>query len=502
MNTASCQRFLDVFDNYRDGVLNDTDHLAVAAHLDQCEDCRRLFETHEKLSAALSRMEMDPLRRRRIAVAAANLKRPVRKPLYLPKVILRPLGAVSALALLILAVVRLTGNAPTGETAATPPDEPLAAAPKRYTPDLSLETTVTPDGNGVIEIFPGTALWLHADTEVEIRALGQDMVEFYLKSGRVVAEVGTAAPGFRFIVSTALGAVEARGTLFTVEVGPNGNQQTAVAEGAIEFRSRYETKSAVVTVGKKLVAVAGLTRVEPFSLPNEPGQSPICLIADCRDAVPAGEARSARLGAKTKLAKLALKEDRLRDATRLVNELHSRTPGRAETIALLAELARAYRRAKMFEEARNVYLRLIREHPASQAATDSLVALGQIEYRTLNRPREALECFDRYLERQPEGFLAETARTERVRVLARQGRHGQVVTAAEVYLSHHPRGFAAAELRRRKANALSALGRCAAAITEYDTLIRSWPDSKEAAWARHHRRDCQLGQKVSGQQSQ
>jgi TolA-binding protein len=106
--------------------------------------------------------------------------------------------------------------------------------------------------------------------------------------------------------------------------------------------------------------------------------------------------------------------------------------------------------------------------------------VGQLEYRTLNKPAVALAHFEKYIALRPNGFLAETARAERVRVLQTNGEHRQAIGAAEQYISKHPTGFNLSEMKRRRADSLAKLNRCGEASQEYRQIISAWPGSKEA----------------------
>jgi len=58
---------------------------------------------------------------------------------------------------------------------------------------------------------------------------------------------------------------------------------------------------------------------------------------------------------------------------------------------------------------------------------------------------KALSSLGQLLQRWPHGALAENARAEKMRLLARMGRKAAAATAARDYLTYHPSGFAHAE---------------------------------------------------------
>lgn len=82
------------------------------------------------------------------------------------------------------------------------------------------------------------------------------------------------------------------------------------------------------------------------------------------------------------------------------------------------------------------YRRLMNEAPSSREALLSHVILGHvIEQRD---PPGALALFERYLEREGMGVLAEEARTSRARLLSRLGKRREASSAWRELLERHP----------------------------------------------------------------
>lgn len=82
------------------------------------------------------------------------------------------------------------------------------------------------------------------------------------------------------------------------------------------------------------------------------------------------------------------------------------------------------------------YRLLIREAPSSREALLSHVILGRmIEGR---EPAAALRLFERYLQLDDGGVLAEEARTSRARILSKLGKHREAASAWRELLEHHP----------------------------------------------------------------
>jgi TolA-binding protein len=484
MRYPSCQKFIDLWDNYRDGNLSDEEHLWVECHLEGCPECQDLFDIHQSLEASIREMEVSPLTRRRIAIAAANSRRPAKRTFTLSTKTLLPVGGLLALSALLILVFATQGpaKAPLRRTvdsvvAAVPTEPPLPPTPSV---DEMQHAVFLGDGRSFIELFPGTALWFDESSELELNELRPTVSRVTLKRGRIIAEVGAHEFDFRFIISTQHAEFEARGTVFSVSIESDGEPQTRVMEGLVEARRKGHTD--LLGAGEQLDVKGDSfvkTKAEASAL-----ESDLCVLIGCKVPIFVSKPRAANQPSKKQRVETALKEERLDEASRLLKQFHSQDPGHPETVDLLAELARAYRRAKMYSEAERVYLRLIQSFPRSEIALDSLVAVGQLEYRTLRKPSQALVHFDKYIERRPSGFLTETARAEQVRVLQLMGEHGRVVEAAEKYIELHPNGFNLSEIFRRKADALARLNRCEEAVRTYRQIISKWPSSKEAKRAK------------------
>jgi hypothetical protein len=78
--------------------------------------------------------------------------------------------------------------------------------------------------------------------------------------------------------------------------------------------------------------------------------------------------------------------------------------------AHLLELAQAYRRASLFDDAARTYERLVAEHPESEIGLGGLVALAQLESLVLHRSAAARSHYTAYLKAAPRGPLAPVAR--------------------------------------------------------------------------------------------
>lgn len=448
MKPLSCRELRDAWDDYRIGNVAEGEGERVEAHLEACAACRGMTETLDRLSDAVSAVEMDPLVRRRIAVAIAENGGTRARPAA-PRPRLALAGALAAACAAAVAIAVWPGGLgrEAGPAIRQAAPRPAVAAPRSLpAAGERVRARDEAEGPGFVEVFGGTGLALAAGAAAAVERTGPLEARFALRRGRVVAVVGPHGPGFRFVVATPSGAeVEARGTVFAVEAGDGGEERVRVARGEVEVRA----------AGRAAVALAAGLELgigEAAAVPADPAR----LEADralAFGAVPAAaegreEDGAADVSQACAAAASALDEGKLAAAGRIVDRLERSRPASGETRELLARLARAYRRARQFEAAAGAYERLIAKYPGSESAKNGLVALGEIDLDVLGSYGEALAHFERYLELAPDGYLAEAAAAGRARALSRAGRAAEAARAAGEYLAAHPDGANVAEMSR------------------------------------------------------
>lgn len=493
MNRTACDRARELWDGHRAGDLSPADEQVFASHLAVCPACRDFADTLQGIRAAVTAADPDALTERRMLVAVLDGSRQAPSPLSFSRRLLLVPAAATALAA-CAALVWLVGfdRAPDNGIRRNAPAAVSSVRPAPAAMARPAETLTYAGGRRAIELFPGCALWLAADAEVELETNTPELALFRLTRGLVVADVGVHEPGLRFVVATPRGEVEARGTLFAVQVDPDGASSARVIEGEVEVRPAgvdavLLTPGEEVVLGeaKRVAAAADLEhdrclvslactpdRAVPSAdpLPFAPPPTRVSSAEPDRDEGP-------------RLASAAIDADRLTEAAALVDVVAAERPQAAVTRDLLAKLARAFRRAKLFEPAADAYRRLLAAFPASEAATSGLVALAQIEIDALAAPQAALTHFEAYLARDPRGYLSEAARAGRVRALARMQRTAAVIPAVGDYLSAHAGGFFVAEMLRHRAEAQVREGNCPRAVEDFRAIIDRWPGSREAALA-------------------
>jgi len=309
------------------------------------------------------------------------------------------------------------------------------------------------------------------------------------------------------VVSTPAGEVEAKGTVFAVDVQPDRGARTRVIEGVVKVTrsaaGRRAADSFLVRAGEAGQVDGDAVAAEPAA--REAVEQDLCLIHGCPAPEPgplpgdgedeAAEAELASAVEPSPPASSVSAGGRPRVETRPQPSATSAGPAPADpspkepeadeewAVQTLVTLALDQRKSGRYPVAAETYRALIERHPGSAAAASALVSLGQLELVELGRPGQALGRFDAYLARAPNGLLAEEARLGRVRARARMGGPAALIAAADDYLKAHLGGYAGAEVTRRRADARRQLGDCAGAIADYRQVQSLWPTSPENARA-------------------
>ncbi len=513
MKRLSCKKVEARLGDYFEGQISELDNDAITVHLAVCDRCRELSEIWSGLGVAVREAELPPLSgaQEKQLVAARELPFGLESPV-----------AGRAMPLAVAAAVLLIGTGiglyfwPFGTV--LEPVQGMAAYRAQPADDSATfnDYLFMPDrpGRRVIEVVPGTALWLGDDAAVTVELVTSREARFRLTRGYVLAEIGVLEPGYRFVVETPRGEVEARGTVFSVDVSSAGKARVRVIEGLVEVRKTN-------TAGNIVLLSEGQERERDRAAPSMAASADIARdlaflygidekthcqgtcgpdVIEREDAVTkptvahkssgttperafetaVAVSSKAPVDSRADAAILAIREGRLAAAAELIQEEARTNPRSEKTIEILVKLAQAHRRAKAFRDASDVYHQLIESYPGSRAAANSLVALGQMELSIMNRAEDALSHFTSYLSGSPAGVLAEEARAGRVRALSRLVRHREVIVAAAEYFWAHPRGSAAAEMLRRRADAHKREGDCKQAAQYYREVLRLWPNSKEA----------------------
>ena len=131
------------------------------------------------------------------------------------------------------------------------------------------------------------------------------------------------------------------------------------------------------------------------------------------------------------------------------DEQDSERPAAPGVLLSRAERAKGLGRA---ERAASLYHRILREAPYSREAEMARLGLGRVLLEDLNAPERALDQFDAYLARYPDGLLRPEAQVGRAEALGQAGRVSEERRAWRNILDDDPEG-AAADLARHATEA-------------------------------------------------
>jgi len=492
MSAFDCKNFEDMIEEHRAGTLVGRDRELAEAHLALCARCRQSLRLWEGFMGSIDRMVPDPLPplvERSIMVTAADT-RPAPRGRRLSKGVTFAAGfAVAAAAAVTLVLTGVVGGAVPGggvvEGAASATGSPAHAI------------TRLEDGRLVVRLDEVTNLWVDDESDFRLDEATAGTVRVRLDKGKVVADIGPHAGAFRFVVSTPDGEVEAKGTIFAVEVAPAGGTITRVLRGLVEVRAapgRGEGGRFTVGVGEKgAIGDAG-----PVETTRWETEGDFCLLRGCPALLDRGLATAtvpeealgqpapAQAEPPPEPSPISQDSSSSRRSPRnekptLPDEAASEAHG--DPAADLVARALGLRKRGDYEGAAATYRELIETCPRCVESQNALVSLGQLELANLGDPVAALERFRTYLERSPGGILAEEARLGKVRAFAAAGRPLNVIEASSDYLERHPGGYAGAEVILRRGDARRGTGDCAGALADYSQLKVWWPTAPEISRA-------------------
>jgi hypothetical protein len=391
----------------------------------------------------------------------------------------------------------------------------LAAAP----PESPMERAeILPDGRTLVHLDPVTDVWLDPGTDATFDRIEADDVRIALHEGRLVADIGPHAPPYRFVVVTPSGEVEAKGTIFTVEVVRRSREAgrssrgaarpslevARVLRGVVEVRPGQSRLFDPFLVFENQQGIIGATGPSP--IPRSDLQRDLALLlgqdamemagwlavidTGCAGPDPAAHPgnRSGRgLGVANASAAggamppKALGPEDLFPEPAPAPQPQPQPVSGGRHASELVERALAQRQWGDYNGAASTYRQLILEHDGTVESLTALVSLGQLELYNLGRATAASAHFESYLGRAASGTLAEEARLGLVRAYDKSNRVSDVERAATDYLAHHPKGYAAAEVCRARAEARRLTGNCEGARADYLRIQTEWPSSREAA---------------------
>ncbi len=358
-------------------------------------------------------------------------------------------------------------------------------------------------GHAVMELTDGISVFMDEGAQVEIRELGQTLVDLFVKSGRIIVQVNPDHDGPPLLVTTDDGSIAVTGTVFSVAV-VDGRSSVSVFRGSVKLKS--ETGQVrPLRLGEE--AVLGREGVTQISREGESAVSDMLRTLELLtskegialeiDSVPAGAAvfvdgvelgitpvrasvragyrrldikkegfESVRelleLGVERKLTRVfelgelsqtevasSVTSETARRKTSDSKKISPVSTGPVATPAEMIARAQVFRMERNWAAAVGAYGDLIDAHPSSAQARAALVSMGNIQLENLNKPRAALKVFDAYLARFGKGTLAREASFGRANALRALGKSGQERAALESFLRDYPDSILAQRVKTR-----------------------------------------------------
>ncbi|MBW2276730.1 MAG: FecR domain-containing protein, partial [Deltaproteobacteria bacterium] len=398
MRDITCSWVEDHLDEFLAEELSVEREAMVRVHLAVCDSCAESLRLWSGLETAAKQAEIRPLPElieRRLL--SGNVPAPIEPA---PNTSRRPLVIAISAAVAVAAAIALLLVLPDSTPGASAPDQPrpvadgfpkLVDSPLPNGALLATQPKVANTGRRMIPVSPGTALWLDDDARVSVVALDEIEARFRIERGFAVAEIGPVEPGFRFVVQTPEGEVEARGTVFSVQVGTTGRTKVRVSEGQVEIRHKgrsaeprvlsagheTDTAAAVSTTASAEAIAADMAflfvPIEQPSVAEQSGPEPL---------VTAGQPVATRETKRDVEPALTDPEPELEDAAEqdqpVLDALDKLADESGHTPESMVKLAQAYRSRRMFSAAARTYDRLVTKFPSSPSAANALVALGQL----------------------------------------------------------------------------------------------------------------------------
>jgi hypothetical protein len=400
----------------------------IRLHELDCEQCAREAAIFRELRTAPLHLVPSEEEVQRILLQAElnREQEPGAADRRLPRRSSSPRLAVLAAAVVLAAgawlYVRAAGNRgaqsapPTAALKASATHAPVRAAgvgPATNAPALAPQDSCDSVDDGIV-------LCLVAGSEVgEVHTDGpQKTVE--LRRGRAVASLEPQPPGTSFSITTAAGKVTAVGTIFSVEIGHEGEVYASVTRGKVLVDGLGAAAAFSLTAGQMI----RLGDNETSTLPALESQQDLDLVA--RWAATIAD-RRAQDRAASERAEPAV-PDAARSAT-----------GSGPHASAQDELgyARTLRMQGQFARAAAVYRSLYARSPRSDSGRTALMSLASLQLSSLNDAGGALASYESYLTGGG-GPLSEQAEYGRIRALHQLGQSAREREATRKFIARYP----------------------------------------------------------------
>lgn len=260
-------------------------------------------------------------------------------------------------------------------------------------------------GPSCSETVPGVELCLAPESELAAKNLSGPHRSVRLARGRAVVSLVPQAPGTTFSVTTQAGRVTAVGTIFSVEITPDG-PVVRVVRGRVLVHDDASDRSRPLSAGEML----RIGDDKPTPLPgtdrdNDLGTLPAPWRSESEGSKDAGSSSS--------------------------------SVGRAAVASpeQLLEQAQTLRAQGEFRKAANLYAKISELSPTSSLGRSSLVASGEL-LLSLNDAHGALNAFNSYLSHS--GPLAREASFGKIRALRALKRANEERREIQRFLATYP----------------------------------------------------------------
>jgi ferric-dicitrate binding protein FerR (iron transport regulator) len=431
-----------------DGRTDPTVRAELEAHLAACPHCRQVFSAW---TGAVSRLRALPIEE----PSEVNLRRMENEVLRQTQV--APVRHGRRILWLALAAgLILTGGVGVLSLRAT--------APQPFARIQTLWGQVTLSGTAMTQgaaIGPGSVLAIASEGEAsfvvgratDVRLIGPGRValdgdlsapRLRLESGRLAVQIGHRQAGESFVVATAHGRVEVRGTRFVVGYAAQGSY-VHVDEGEVAAFPEGAALPFAVKAGETF----SLSMEPPPEPPSAPAEAP----ATAAEPRQCPKSNCVETGARVRKAMRVGNPAR---ALELVDAAWNQTAGCPPETRCLDELgylrAEALRQGGRIEGAIAAYRSLNRPGATRAMRQNALYAEALLE-RQLGRKTDARQSLEHAFLANPDGALAEEALAVLLDLVDPGSADAR--STAERYLSRYPQGMAAARARRILADAPS-----------------------------------------------
>lgn len=136
--------------------------------------------------------------------------------------------------------------------------------------------------------------------------------------------------------------------------------------------------------------------------------------------------------------------------------------------------------SRQLEEAQAILLQVRKEYPSSRAAEQALLLMGNIFYERAEHEK-ALQAYQEYLERYPEGSWVLLAAIGKAYALETQGRYADAASIFRTLSERYKGSSLSLEARLGLARSLEQLDRRPEAVEVYARIVEEYPGT---SWAR------------------